>query len=184
MAIKVHVYDSALGEEYPHHRIYAVAYEPIWQALRTELHWASDEAAEISYMRCVAYVGLGKDAETANRTWRVFNLLCAIPHGQVRKNEIHYIELGASKFLLRAQEEFRKRLKETGYPTEWDWHVTRVAATRMDLGTLATIVKPLAQNRAARVDAKPELRHYLAMMADIVGDLYPRKRIRNVRVQD
>jgi hypothetical protein len=82
------------------------------------------------------------------------------------------VEPGASKFLLLAQDEFRQRLSETGYPTEWDWNVTRVAANQMfanDPQSLDKIVRPLVRNRAKRVDAKPELRHYLTMMNEIMN---------------
>jgi len=176
----IRVYDSALGEEYPKHRLYAVAYEPIWQSLRTSLSWVQNDQAALAYARCMAYVNLGKGPEVANRTWRVFNLLCAIPHGQVTKKEIHMVEPGASKFLLRAQDEFRERLQHTGYPVEWDWHVTRVAAIQMfsnDPQSLVRIVKPLVRNRAMRADAKPELRHYLTMMEEIMGDMYPGRKV-------
>lgn len=172
----ISVYDSYLDVQYPNHRIYAVAYEPFWQSIRTELRWANILDAQASYTRCVAYVNLGKDFEVANRTWRVFNLLCAIPHGQVDKNSIHYVELTASKFLLEAQDEFRNRLESVGYPTEWDWNITRQTATQIynnDPDVLIKILKPILKNRARRSHPKPELRHYLSMIQEIMGEDYP-----------
>lgn len=170
---KFHAYDSELAEEYPEHRRFTVAYEPYWQWVRINLRWATYENARISAARCDAYVATAAaDAELKNRVWRVYNLLCAIPHGQSTNLGIRMIERSVTKILTPYMETYRLRLLDLGYPTEWDWADTRHQAQSMaktNHDWLERTTEHLLANRSKRPHAKPELRHYLRICLDAMG---------------
>lgn len=159
-------YDSDLGEEYPKYRLYCVAYEPMWQSIRHELKWTQFENAVQSLARADAYVNLAFEEEKVYRTWRVYNLLCAIPHGQSTMHGIRMVERSATEILIPALDRYRDKINEVGFPTEWDWAHVRRQLEQMKSkmpDVLQKNVKALRRNRARRTDAKPELRHYLRM---------------------
>lgn len=172
MSSNIRVYDSVLGEEYPEHKRFVVSYEPFWQWIRFNLHWADYEHARDATAVCDAYVQASPQKDLRNRVWRVYNLLCAIPHGQSTELGIRFIERPVTAILTPYMEKYRLRLLEVGFPDEWDWAVTRAQAVIMQETSpewLEKTTKHLLTYRSARPHAKPELRHYLRICLDAMG---------------
>lgn len=179
---KTHVYDSATGQEFPKHRRYAIAYEPFWQSIRHQLRWKEYEVARQSLAKCDGYVELAKLAATTRpqavnqRVWRVFNLLCAIPHGQSTKIGVRIVERSATAILIPALDRYRELLKDVGYPTVWDWNWTRMNAQLMQRAvpdTLVEIHEALSKNRGSKYRSwhgKPEFWYYMDIMEEVMDD--------------
>lgn len=168
-----HAYDSEYAEEYPGHRRYAVAYEPFWQWIRFNLQWATYDHVGDSCAICDAYVAATSDAEELkNRVWRVYNLLCAIPHGQSTKIGIRIVERSVTTVLAPYTIRYHTKMIEKGYPEIWDWTNVRNAAEVMQQTQprmLEKTTKHLLQARSGRPEPKPELRHYLRICLDAMG---------------
>jgi len=162
-------YDSELGETYPEHRIYAVAYEPYWQWLRHGLHWLTHDDAVASLAKVDAYLMTSPAEELPYRAWRVYNLLCAIPHGQVTVNEIPIVERSTSKLLFAQTEKYRRLSHDVGYPSEWDWAPVRHTANTMPRDALEAPLDYILEHRARHITPKPELRHYVKICLDALG---------------
>jgi hypothetical protein len=109
------------------------------------------------------------------RVWRVFNLLCAIPHGQRSPNAVPMIERDASHILLPALKRYRERLTSVGYPIKWDWNWTRVSAQKIQKALperLDGLYKTLLQtrgNKARRWHGKPEFWHFMSILEEVMG---------------
>ena len=170
---KFRAFDSGLEEEYPEHRRFSVAYEPSWQWVRLNLRWANYEDARDSAAVCDVYVTRSEDADDRKyRTWRVYNLLCAIPHGQSTQIGIRIIERSVTEVLVPYMEAYRLKVIDAGYPETWDWAITRQAAHNMFVTSpdiLERTTRHLLANRSRRSHAKPELRHYLRICLDAMG---------------
>ena len=170
---KFRAFDSEFEEEYPEHRRFAVAYEPSWQWIRLNLRWANYEDARDSAAVCDVYVMRSENVvDRKLRTWRVYNLLCAIPHGQSTQIGIRIIERSVTEILTPYMEAYRLKVQEVGYPTEWDWADVRHAVHKMfntSPDILERTTQHLLANRSKRSHAKPELRHYLRMCLDAMG---------------
>ena len=174
----MHVYDSDRDLELHEHRRFAISYEPMWQSIRHSLSWGAYEGARMSLAKVDAYV----DAASAKqyeqiqrRVWRVYNLMCAIPHGQSTKIGIRMIERNATAILLPALDRYRNILKDTGYPTEWDWAWARRNATKLwqaDPDDLIACYKKLMYmrgNKARRWHSKPEFWYYMALLEEVMN---------------
>lgn len=169
-------FDSDLGVEYPEHRRFSVAYEPIWQSIRVQLRWVELDQAGASLARCEAYIISGPADDMSRRIWRVYNLLCAIPHGQSTNIGIRFITRPATAMLTEQMELYRQRLYDIGYPTTWDWAEARKNAIAMQERApemFKETVDHLLRYRSSRADAKPELRHYLRICLDAMGIYEP-----------
>ena len=175
---KVIVYDSDFHETYIKHRRYAVSYEPMWQMIRRGLHWTAYQDALGSLAMCDAYVGRSVPSvreQLQRRVWRVYNLLCAIPHGQASPKGIRIVERSATEILVPALDRYRDRVNEVGYPTFWDWAITRANARSLWGKTpdeLEANYKTLKQYRGSKSrswSSKPELWHYLSILEEVMG---------------
>lgn len=173
---QVHVYDSLTVQEFPDHRRYAIAYEPIWQSIRHNLRWAEYESARESLAKCDVYVSFAKSTERVRRrVWRVFNLLCAIPHGQTTDVGARMIERNSSTILIPAMAQYRERLNDIGYPTEWDWNWSRINAQKMKQvasDQLEEVYRTLLHTRGAKArrwQGKPEFWYYMSILEEVIG---------------
>ena len=174
---KVRVYDSLYDQEFPEHRRYAIAYEPIWQSIRHKLHWADYDDARMSLARVDGYVAAAdEDEQLRRRVWRVFNLLCAIPHGQSTQIGIRIIERNATTILVPALDRYRERLTAVGYPTVWDWNWSRTNAQKMWQAApddLIEVHKKLHRERGSkyrRWHSKPEFWYYLDIIEEVMNN--------------
>lgn len=166
-------FDSELEEVYPEHRRFSVAYEPEWQWIRLNLRWANYDDARDSAAICDVYVTRSEtNLDRRYRMWRVYNLLCAIPHGQSTQIGIRIIERSVTDILTPYMEAYRLKVLEVGYPEVWDWAAVRHSTHEMfntSPDMLNRTTQHLLANRSRRSHAKPELRHYLRICLDTMG---------------
>lgn len=182
-----HVVDSDTGETFPGHRRFAVAYDPFWQMIRLKLRWATYEDAVDSTAICDAYVKGSPKEDLQNRVWRVYNLLCSIPHGQSSKIGIRIIERSVTQILMPYMASYKVKMTEIGMPTEWDWAVVRHKITVMekaDIDVLWDTTEHLLKNRSQRSDPKLELRYYLRICLDAMGIEEPYEQQRREKVKN
>lgn len=172
----IRVFDSFTGIEFPEHRIYATTYEPFWQVVRIRCKFTDDDTIRKSFATLEAYTSL---AATENdlrlRLYRVYNMLNAIPIGQVSVHGISHISRGEASLIIPARATFGERLKLLGNPIEWDWHESRKALALIWTGEPKAVESTLKSltNRARR-EGKPELRYYIKLIEEISSDLTPR----------
>lgn len=148
---KFRVYDSDLELEYPQHNIYACMYEPIWQWTRYGLQFSTLEFARQACALLDAYVMKSPAEELQYRVWRVFILLCSIPHNKVApKTQIKTIERYATELLEQQADVYRNKVAEIGKPASWDWALTRANARIMYQNQPEMLLRPLEKIGAIR----------------------------------
>lgn len=166
------VFDSELLEEYPEQGMYAMAYEPLWQSLRASCReqWSQLATARACCARLELYMHRNS-RERAVRTWRVFNLLNAVPINKLGTAGIHAIEYAAADYIIAYQDVVRKAFHEMEPPSEWDWTITRhglIVMYRKNPEWIVYMFRQL-QGRPTRGRVKPELSHYLSMNLEIMS---------------
>lgn len=129
---KVIVRDSYTGEVFPFHRLYAVAYEPRWQKIRSGLTFTSLDGAESTLAQCREYYARSpSEYERKCRVWRILNYANAVPIGQPGPTGLLRVPRETEPIILAFRAEFRPKMKEVGKPLEWDWHTTRLTLAKM-----------------------------------------------------
>lgn len=166
------VFDSSTGEVYPSHRIWAVAYEPIWQGVRLSCSFVDLDAIKSSCATLEAYMGGGVGTLDAQyRVFRAYNLMNALPIGQYNlKIPIPRIEPNEEAVITKFRDSLADRLMAIGKPIDWDWHTSRSALQRIkqsDAKFLDDLHRTLRYKRAGRPGAKPELRHFLNLLEEV-----------------
>jgi len=167
------VYDSEKGEEYPEQGRYAAAYEPVWQSLRESCrhNWEELPTIRLNCARLELYLHRGGEAERPVRTWRVFNLLNALPYNQTTSIGIHFMDSAAVDFLLAYADKVRKEYHSLPRVTEWDWAISRRNLIRLWKSNptwLIYLYRVISSDRK-KPNRKPELLHYLAMNIEIIN---------------
>lgn len=108
----------------------------------------------------------GKDK--AVRTWRVYNLLNAIPYNQTSRTGIHAIEYAAADFLIEYRIHVAEVFRTMEPPSEWDWAISRHGLEiiwRRNPKWALYLFHELKHSRA-RGHVKPELIHYQLMCTE------------------
>lgn len=172
----IYVFDSGTHEEFLAHRIYAVAYEPFWQTLRMKLAFRTEEDVSTSLARMDAYISLEDPGHPLHcALWRCYNLINALPHGQVNmKSGLHYVSANSTDVLKEYQESLVVRIHATGQPEYWDWNDTRtnliqMCASGFEYRTqVSQVAKALARARGKKPEPKLELRYFLAMVEAVL----------------
>jgi hypothetical protein len=106
--------------------------------------------------------------QLAIRTWRVYNLLNAVPYNQTTSIGIHAIEYAAADFLIEYRIHVAEEFRKLAPPTEWDWAISRHGLEvlwRRNPDWALYLFHDLKNGRA-RNRVKPELVHYLFMCAE------------------
>lgn len=161
------------NEELGKHRMVACTYEPYWQSIRSKCGFKSLDLCRHSLAILEAYImqtPRGKLHEKALRTWRVHNLLVAIPLGQKSASSISLIARAETSVILRYRRQIKQRLHTEGYPSEWDWAVARRGCSEFwhtDSGAVFLDRLYIAlQQRIKGPRGKPELRYFLNMIQE------------------
>ena len=164
---KFKVFDSDTGKDLPH-RIFSIAYLPEWQLQRTKCSFRTHDEVLRSISLLNVYVSLAPDEkELQYRTWRVYNLMNAVPIGQAARSGIEMIPSVAEDLIVPYRNSYIERVARVGRPTEWDWRTTRRSLLKTNKfwleDHLFDLIKVRA-NKARLPQQKPELQYYLYLV--------------------
>lgn len=170
------VIDSYLGTTYPNHRLYAIVYEPYWQATRAMCYFGEHEDARQSLARLFAYINAVQlPRELAIRTFRVERLLKSLSIDRTDSYGFRFYPDSVFQLVELAKDDLEE--SRIGLPPIdlWDWHHTRTQLASMvktDLDVLQESYRKLRGNRAHRAGRGPkhELTHYLAMLKEAIDE--------------
>ena len=170
----IKVVDSTVDLEFPDHKAFVIAYEPRWQKLRTGLTFVSLDEARHTIAELSAYIMAPTSYERQCRIWRASNYMNSVPIGQPTRDGLMRIPRDAEDVIIDFRVKMKRLMEEVKRPVFWDWKTSRVAITEMAQSpVLATWLvwhrKKLKAQRAnpSRQQAKPELRYYLQLLAEV-----------------
>lgn len=174
---KCAVIDSDRDMDFPEHRMYAVAYTPAWQKIRTTGSFTSVENARRTIAQLERYITMSSGEEKKYRVWRVSNYMNSVPIGQPSPNGLFRVPKNAEDDIVAYRVKAVELLKEVTKPVSWDWHYTRVELASMlsnpiEVDWLRRHSQILRVSRAnkSRNQPKPELHYYLSLIQEVVND--------------
>jgi len=165
------VFDSDLDEVYTDETRYAMAYEPMWQALRMDCkgQWAEMTTARIVCARLDIYIAHATNEYNRQvRVWRVWSLANSIPRNSVTSQGLHVIPYAVGDYLTAYADKIRELKHAVGMPSEWDWATTRrglIVMYKTNAETMYQMTKGLAERGSTL--RRYELRHFLLMAHEI-----------------
>ena len=172
-----YVYDSETGEEFPEQKRYAVSYMPSWQILLARCEFGNIAEARASVALCDMYLMRSPtEGERQYRVWRVANLFRAVPRSNPTALGIRVIDFEVGHYMPDQALRLLDLQHKVGLPIMWDWADTRKDA----LNIWQKSPNQLRKNRArlysrgaAGPKPKRELRHYLAIIDEVMDEYMP-----------
>lgn len=168
------VVDSTKVIEIQEHRIYAIAYEPVWQAFRAGCSFGSLEEARASFSKLEVYVTkVPRDniEEIQYRFWRATNFLNAIPIDKRLFGSILSIPRSVTEMLREYRDSLYERFEAVGFPVGWDWAISRSACEKMwqdEAGAyfLYRLWLGLNSKRGYKSPKKYEMRYFMNIITE------------------